>query len=206
MTWATAIDVSAAESQLAKHALEVFEKYELNFFPKFPNVLVRVLDTLAADRVAGRIILSQSTAKPYVDAIVLRSWSEKEFDGKVFKSELEPGNLVKMPYWGGIPVDPYATDNSAYRVIPENLLADYNRKTIMARGASQEFPHVFCKCHLYDPLQVIEELIDKITHIPGPSANRTKLAKELLRIYTIMPKETNGKTKAERSAEEVAEA
>lgn len=186
MSWNSNVDVAAAEAQLTKHALEVFEKYEFNCFPLFPNVLVRVLDPADADRVQGRILLAQTVAKPYVNAVVLRSWAEKEFAGKTYGSELTPGQLVKMPYWGGIPMDPYATDDSKYRVVPENMLADVNRKSIMARGASQEFPHIFVRTHLYDPFEVALQLVKSVDEHLG---NRIDIAKELLQKYTIMPKE-----------------
>lgn len=157
---------TAIEKELQALAQKAFESHSWNFFPTFPNILIRVFDFEEAT--TGRIIKPQTAQAPNHRAIVVRVWAPKQVTNKfgverTIESEFTEGDLVTVPYYTGVPTGVEDLDDAGYRVTKENIerKADGNYIRI---GADQSLQHIFYKCGLFNKREAVKDIITTVYH------------------------------------------
>lgn len=183
------MSIEALERQLNIIAKQAFEAHNWDCQPLFPNILVRVFDFEEAR--SGLLILPDNAQKPNHRAIVIRTWepikSYYKGDTHVVKSELQPGDIVVIPYWAGVPTGVNSVDEAGYRIVPENKQRDYNTGRIISYGATQETPHIFFKQSGFHMSQAVERLLDELGARPFDK-NSGKIVNQILDSYIVIPK------------------
>lgn len=192
------------EKKLNELAQEAFKSHSFNFFPLFPNILVRVFDFEEAT--TGLIIKPQTAQAPNHRAIVIRTWHKKllypdpynKAHAYVLESELQEGDIVTIPFYAGVPTGVEDIDDAGYRVIPENKLRDSVTGKVLSEGARQDLMHIFFKQEMYNKRAVVRALIELVHHnveflpIDGQEDNAEDdiriTTDKILADYAIVPK------------------
>ena len=188
--------LSELEKQLNDLTQKAFAEYNWDFEPFFPNVLVRVFDYQESTYGSNSLIIKPQTAQaPNFFAIVVRVGKPKHKDSDMQEtSELQPGDIIRIPYYAGIPTFNQALDEAGYRIVPEAKFADFKKGRIISSGATQETPHIFYKCGLFNQREAVRQLIDDICiqlddgFVEEDSPLQNKIVNKILADYDIVPK------------------
>lgn len=181
------------ERQLNYLAQKAFESYNWNFWPLFPNILIRVFD-FEDTSVASRIIKPQTAQAPSHRAMVIRTWKPRLFNNLTIKSELEAGMIVTVPYYAGVPTNVESIDDAGYRIVPENKLRNYKTGKVYSEGSTQETPHIFFYQNLCAKDKCVESIIQLVSgaidcsYIEEGSDLEKKLVSRILSDYDVVPK------------------
>ena len=188
------------EKQLQQLAQQAFESHNFNFQPLFPNILIRIFDF--EDATSGLIIKPDVAQAPNHRAIVIRTWQPKEYIGRDgvkrdIHSEFEPGDIITVPFWSGVPTGVENLDDAGYRVTQENARRTSDGNYIRL-GATQETQHIFYKCGMFDKRaavkSVIETIYNNIEYLPlngaddNPEKDIAITIEKILADYDIVPK------------------
>ena len=197
---------TAIEKELSALAQAAFISHSWHFKPLFPNILIRIFDFEETKSSSG-LYIPQTAQAPNYRAIVVRVWEPKHYkdrygNDRIIESEFQPGDLVTVPYYTGVPTGVENLDDANYRITKENVFRDNNGNYIRLGADQEKHLHIFYKCGMYSKHAGFADILQQIlsaacsgTELSALDAD--KISAKILDEYDIVPKQLSSVTKLE---------